>query len=413
MNWEEACQTLGVPVTAAPAEIRDQYVYKAQLLHPDKTSGLPELSRQKAEEELKLVNAAYAILKDPKNNTIATPPKLRVYPRSIRFTEVGPGQPKTTRIHIENVGGPYTKFWMADSPVPWLRIAEARSMTSEPLPLEVTVEATASGTAQKRWQCDLPVRIENEKTSTRDEVAVRIEMRESARVPVAARAAAPETETPYSGEKKSVFPELVKILFLALAPPIAGVLIYAYIQAVIPFCVLSVFSATYLIEKWFGYPVRKHRTVGIFYRVLLNLGILSYLGFMTWSGFQLYSRQFMATPLEGSLVFLLECIFLIWLLIVVVRNSWRLPSMKLTVATLAAAFVVFSYAGVQPMATYKDIGISHLSSFFNKLTTQGTTTSPSGGGLSPLQPGNTAVAAPDGAHIRVTLTDSCNNPASF
>jgi len=42
MNWEEACQILGVPITATKDEIRAQYIYKAQLLHPDKTIGLPE-----------------------------------------------------------------------------------------------------------------------------------------------------------------------------------------------------------------------------------------------------------------------------------------------------------------------------------------------------------------------------------
>ena len=64
MNWEEACQILGVPITAKAAEIQSQYIYKAQLLHPDKTIGLPETIRHKAEEELKLVNAAFMVIKD-------------------------------------------------------------------------------------------------------------------------------------------------------------------------------------------------------------------------------------------------------------------------------------------------------------------------------------------------------------
>ena len=130
MNWEEACELLGVPVTATQTEIRAQYMYKAQLLHPDKTGGLPDQSRQKAEDELKVINTAYSILKDPKNNTFSAPPKLKVSPRNIRFTEVGAGQQKTTKIRIESIGGSYTKFWMADSPAPWLRIVEAKSTGS-------------------------------------------------------------------------------------------------------------------------------------------------------------------------------------------------------------------------------------------------------------------------------------------
>jgi curved DNA-binding protein CbpA len=64
MNFEEACQILGVPFTSTREEIHAQYIYKAQLLHPDKTMGLPESVRIKAEEELKRINQAYNILKD-------------------------------------------------------------------------------------------------------------------------------------------------------------------------------------------------------------------------------------------------------------------------------------------------------------------------------------------------------------
>lgn len=176
MNWEEACQILGVPVTATAAEIHTQYIYKAQLLHPDKTAGLPESVRQKAEEELKRVNSAYTVLKDLKNNPQANPPKLSVSPRYIRFKDVAPSQKKTTSIEIESVGGAYTKFWMDDSPADWLKVIEVKSTTNDPLPLEVTIEAIGSTTLHKQIECSLPIRIENEKTKTRDEIIVKIQL---------------------------------------------------------------------------------------------------------------------------------------------------------------------------------------------------------------------------------------------
>ena len=176
MNWEEACQILGVPITATPAEIRAQFNYKAQLLHPDKTGGLPESVRQKAEEELKLVIAAYNVLKDTKNNPQVNPPKLNVSPRHIRFKDVEPSQKKTTTIEIESVGGAYTKFWMDDSPAAWLKVIEVKSTTNDHLPLEVTIEATGSSTLRKKIECSLAIRIENEKTKTRDKVTVKIEL---------------------------------------------------------------------------------------------------------------------------------------------------------------------------------------------------------------------------------------------
>jgi len=176
MNWEEACQIIGVPVTATAAEIRAQYIYKAQLLHPDKTAGLPESVRQKAQEELKRVNSAYSILKDLKNNPQANPPKLSVSPRYIRFKDVAPSQKKTTSIEIESVGGSYTKFWMDDSPAAWLKVIEVKSTTNDPLPLEVTIEATGGSTLRKQTECSLPIRLENENTKTKDEVTVRIQL---------------------------------------------------------------------------------------------------------------------------------------------------------------------------------------------------------------------------------------------
>lgn len=176
MNWEEACQILGVPVTATAAEIRTQYRYKAQLLHPDKTAGLPESVRQKAQEEFKRVDSAYTVLKDLKNNPQANPPKLSVSPRYIRFKDVAPSQKKTTSIEIESVGGSYTKFWMDDSPAAWLKVIEVKSTTNDPLPLEVTIEATGGSTLRKQTECSLPIRLENEKTKTRDEVTVKVQL---------------------------------------------------------------------------------------------------------------------------------------------------------------------------------------------------------------------------------------------
>lgn len=176
MNWEEACQILGVSITATKDEIRAQYIYKAQLLHPDKTIGLPENVRHKAEEELKSVNTAYNFLNDLKNKPQNNPIKLSVSPQRIRFKDVDPGQKKTTIIEIESIGGPYTKFWMDDSPAPWLKVLEVKSTTNDPLPLEVTIEATGNSTIQKQIECKLPIRIENEKDKTKDEVIVQIQL---------------------------------------------------------------------------------------------------------------------------------------------------------------------------------------------------------------------------------------------
>jgi hypothetical protein len=180
MNWEEACQILGVAVTATAAEVEKRWKHEVLLRHPDKTINLPEGDRQMAEEELKRINAAHDFLKNPKNNPQRNPPKLSVLPRYIRFKDVEPGQKKTTVIKIESIGGAYTKFWMDDSPAPWLKVIEVKSTTNDPLPLEATIEATNNGNLHGQNGCSLLVRLEDEKTKTKNEVVVKIELQSKA-----------------------------------------------------------------------------------------------------------------------------------------------------------------------------------------------------------------------------------------
>lgn len=97
------------------------------------------------------------------------------------------------------------------------------------------------------------------------------------------------------------------------------------------------------------------------YRLFLNLLLLSTFGFLIWFGIKLFGEHaFDATV--GSIVFIVSFVFFIWLWRHVKRNSWRNPSIKLTIVCLIALFIVTAFAGVQPMVSYKD-GVA------NKVTT--------------------------------------------
>jgi hypothetical protein len=176
MEWEEACRVLGVPPTASEQQIHQQYLYKVQLLHPDWNLSKPLTVRERAEEELKQVTAAYNILKDSANKPISTAPKLEISLRNIRFKGVELGQRKTTSFEIRSVGGTYSKIWIDDSPAPWLKVTDIKSLTSELLPLEVTLEAAGIGEPSKNYACSLAIRLENEQTKTKDEAFVRVEL---------------------------------------------------------------------------------------------------------------------------------------------------------------------------------------------------------------------------------------------
>lgn len=176
MDWEEACNILGIKATASREEVEHRYRYKARILHPDATVGKPDNIRKEAEEEFKSVIEAYRFLANPANNPLTNPPKLKVTPKHIRFKDVDIGQKKTTSFEIDSIGGAYTNVWFESEPSPWLSVTSFESTTSEQLPIKVTLECTGVGERGKQYSCELPVRLENEKTRLKDEVVLDIEL---------------------------------------------------------------------------------------------------------------------------------------------------------------------------------------------------------------------------------------------
>jgi transglutaminase-like putative cysteine protease len=149
---------------------------------------------------------------------------------------------------------------------------------------------------------------------------------------------------------------------LIFALSIVGLGISMFIGSFIPFWLMFGFSSIYSVEKWLYYFTRKYKGIGKLYRLLLNLSILSLLGLLVWSGIKLFSHQLAQSSLVGSLIFLAEFILFIWIWRVVAKNSWRWPSLKLTVFSLLCLFVIFAFAGVQPLSDYKDNILNKMSS---------------------------------------------------
>lgn len=72
---------LGVGVDAGPEEVRRAYYRKAQLLHPDRYAGSSPEERQRAEAEMKAVNAAWTTLRNAESR--------RRYDAKLGLIEVG------------------------------------------------------------------------------------------------------------------------------------------------------------------------------------------------------------------------------------------------------------------------------------------------------------------------------------
>ena len=160
-------------------------------------------------------------------------------------------------------------------------------------------------------------------------------------------------------------PNWLIALLLMVALSVAGLVTSRFVGSFIPFCLLFGFSVFFCIEKWLSHYTRKYRFFGRIYRLILNLSALSLLGLLIWSGVLLFTQQFMQSPLIGSSIFMVELAVFIWLCRVVYRNSWRQPSMKLTVFSLICLFLIFAFAGVQPFSGYKDEAVGKITSFIN------------------------------------------------
>lgn len=183
-------------------------------------------------------------------------------------------------------------------------------------------------------------------------------------------------------------PDSLKALLLILALSIVGLITSTFVGSFIPFWLLLGFSVLYSIEKWFYYLTRRHKGLGKLYRLLLNLSMLSLLGLLVWLGVKLFSHQLVQDPLVGSLMLLAGFVLFVWMWRVVARNSWRWPSMKLTVFSIVCVLAVLAFAGVSPISEYKDSFLDVFqgsSSYVAQPPVDDSTTSPTDSSTTPAE----------------------------
>jgi hypothetical protein len=164
--------------------------------------------------------------------------------------------------------------------------------------------------------------------------------------------------------RRTHIPNWPKAAAVIAALSIAGIAASMFVGDFVPFALLLGFSVFYCVERWSGYYTWDHKNAGRVYRLVLNLSLLSLLGLLVWSGVMLFSQRFMHSPLAGSLMFVFEVAVFVWLCRVVSRNGRRQPSTKLTVVSVIGLFLIFSFAGVQPLAAYKDSAFNSVFTFF-------------------------------------------------
>ena len=189
VDWEDYYEILGVSPDSSDQEIKDTYRYKVNILHPDRLASVSESIRRRAEEDLKKVNRAYDILKDPEkrkeyrsewikhnagNQRNLPKPRPVVDPTIIRFSDVKPLETKTSSFTIRNLGGPYSRIWISN-PDSWVKVVSWESLTSsDELPMKVELEAQGDDW-EKSFSEYIRVKLDEEETTVRVELETKTE----------------------------------------------------------------------------------------------------------------------------------------------------------------------------------------------------------------------------------------------
>jgi hypothetical protein len=133
-----------------------------------------------------------------------------------------------------------------------------------------------------------------------------------------------------------------------------------------------------------------------FYKLFLNLLVLTLFGFIVWSAVKLFSGGFLSSPLIGSLVFFIEIVAFVLLCRHARANRWRPPNIVVTALVIIAMLVVMAFAGVHPISNYKDRVVSDISGFIKNSDNQSKVT----------------VIAPEKENLQTGTYDNENNTES-
>lgn len=185
LNWEDYYQILGVDPDANQEEIKKTYRYKASVFHPDRLKGFPESTQRQAEEDLKRINRAHQVLKDPQKReqyhsewlrqggkskkAFLSKPKPVVDSPCISFSNVELEEVKRASFIIRNVGGPYDRIWISN-PDSWVRVVDYVSLSNKdelPLRVEIEIEGSDWGKSYSEY---ITVKLDEE------EIQVRVEL---------------------------------------------------------------------------------------------------------------------------------------------------------------------------------------------------------------------------------------------
>jgi len=194
-------EILGVSSDASTEEIKEAYVYKVNILHPDRLVGASERIRRQAEDELKLVNEAFTILSNLERRTqydstsglsnlknhqstgnseskvyteskskTGKKPKPGVHPKTIKINDGLPYVKQKGSFFVRNIGGHYKKILVSKSLPNWITDVKIVPLQSDgKLPMRVDVEVMGIHWG-KKYSSEIMVRLDEAEAKVKIEL---------------------------------------------------------------------------------------------------------------------------------------------------------------------------------------------------------------------------------------------------
>ena len=134
-------------------------------------------------------------------------------------------------------------------------------------------------------------------------------------------------------------------------------------------------------------------------KLFLSLLVIAGLGLATWTGYLLFTHQ--SDPISGTVTLLLEIGFLIWIISVLRSRKYKRikPSFKLVFFSVVGITLICAFAGIEPLATYKDTSLDVITTQAGKVAEFLKETGPAQGDVT------SAVAKVEPAVVRVEVED--------
>lgn len=135
-------------------------------------------------------------------------------------------------------------------------------------------------------------------------------------------------------------------------------------------------------------------------KLFLSLLVIAGLGLVTWTGYLLFTHQ--SDPISGTVTLLLEIGFLIWIISVLRSRKYKRikPSFKLVFFSVVGITLICAFAGIEPLATYKNTSLDVITTQAGKVAEFLKETSPAHGDVT------SAVAKVEPAVVRIETNDA-------